>query len=58
MPRAADRYKTLISDLPNAVKGHIEPIREKLTNLLGQRVMMRLSEHGGWLEHTVDHMRA
>jgi hypothetical protein len=48
MPRAMDRYKMLVSDLPMAVKGHIEPVREKLTKLLGERVMMRLSEHGGW----------
>jgi hypothetical protein len=44
-----DRYKMLVSDLPNAVEGHIEPVREKLTQLLGGRVMMRLSEHGGWV---------
>lgn len=49
MPRAVDRYKMLVSDLPNAVERHIEPVREKLSKLLGGRVMMRLSEHGGWV---------
>ncbi len=48
MPRAVDRYKLLVTDLPNSVKGHVEPAREKLTKLLGETVMMRRREHGGW----------
>ena len=48
IPRAVDRYKELVKNLPEACKGHAAPVREKLKILLGAEVTMRKTEHGGW----------
>jgi hypothetical protein len=48
IPRALDRYKQLVENLPEACKGHAAPVREKLSTLLGGQVTLRKTEHGGW----------
>jgi site-specific DNA recombinase len=48
IPRALDRYKQLVENLPEACKGHAAPVREKLSILLGGQVSLRKTEHGGW----------
>jgi DNA invertase Pin-like site-specific DNA recombinase len=48
IPRALDKYREVVANLPEACKSDAAPIREKLSLLLGGQVVLRKSEHGGW----------
>ncbi|HOY69852.1 MAG TPA: hypothetical protein PL131_03520 [Methylotenera sp.] len=48
LPRALDTYKNMVQNLPEACKEHAAPVREKLSKLLGGKVSLRRTEHGGW----------
>lgn len=36
IPRAVEKYKEMIDDLPNAAKGYIPPIRDKINKIMGR----------------------
>jgi len=48
IPRAVERYRELVDNLPASCANDVAPVREKLSKLLGGEVLLRRTEHGGW----------
>ncbi|MEW8474195.1 MAG: recombinase family protein [Candidatus Thiodiazotropha endolucinida] len=48
LPRATERFHELVSDLPEALSGHIEPLRAQVTSLLGDEIIMTPGSDGSW----------
>ena len=40
VPRALEKYHELVDDLPNAVKGYIPPVRDKISKLFGGEIIV------------------
>ena len=49
LPRAMDRFRNLVDTLPQACRGgDMASLREKVSALLGGKVMLRRMDHSGW----------
>lgn len=48
LPRALEVFREMVDHLPEALSGDIEPLRNQVVPLLGETIVMKPDDGGGW----------